>query len=184
MNSLWIWTGATSLFTVAIYKYYKNGRIAKHVQNLTEQAINKYVELKWCLLDEKTKIAEAGGTADGTEEENFPVIDNQKHYIIYADRDAYYITFKTEPPRSYICDAPDIISDIIVVKNPTDSTDPTDPTSLLRKYITMCMGPSGNFDDGIPSIDQLKTIPELIQILKDVEKIIVNTDDMQEYIIR
>ena len=150
--------------------------ISKYATRAACFAIDKFVELKWAL-----KPVEATSENVVSSEPTHEWVIVTEHYKMYKMNEQIYITFNmSHEPSLHFEDGS--VEEIIVIRN--DDTK-VNPSPLLKDTIAKCGGHGCTYASGTPTLEQLRKLPspDLVEELKDVKKIIINTTSFDEHIV-
>ncbi len=145
--------------------------------NILSKSIDMYVELKWYFKSGDQEYEQA---KDEEVKKNIPVWDfKNADYGIYRINKEYFLSFKLDKDLSKIDfnDGTEILNIKIFKK---ESENPNENDKIIKETIKMCSGPNFTFPCGIPTLNQLRKFKDEFA---DVNKIIVNMTNYEEYII-
>ncbi len=176
-------TVSTALIGGAVGYYVgKHGDVNTGVVKLASRAIDLYVEAKWMLVGlisptDKDK-------AEAAEEIQIKWHAETEHYKIYELQGKVYITFNADykPVLHLEDDSIDEVS--VILKNGKRAA----PSDRLIELLTKCAGHGCSYKSGVPTLDQLRLLPDEIlgevkEELSQVKKIIINTVQFEEHIL-
>jgi hypothetical protein len=155
--------------------------LRRHTAHLACVAVDKYIDLKWQLTGKSASVELE--RLDDTPEpvcivEESTIHSSLKH-VMYSNNGVLYLYFGDTLPHTLHQDD-DSIENIIIHTNNGENL--INHNETLAKYIKMCIGPNGS--SPLPSINQLRSILELTDMLYNVDKIIVNmSESLRELII-
>lgn len=162
---------AGSLATLA---YSNRQSLALHTM---DYAVNKYVDLKWALWGAPELDKEMDGVIER------PRVLRTEPHMEYTYNGSTYIL---HPHKSVHNDhelpavdelSIDAIADVVIHGIFSPETE-----DLITTYIKQLSGPHGDFHEMSPSIAMLHPFISK-DLLEGIEKIIVNTEDLKEYVL-
>ncbi len=176
-------TISTALIGGAVGYYYgKHGDVNAVVVKAASRAIDLYVDAKWMVLGlispaDKEKEEDEGDLEIKWHSET-------EHYKIYELNGKVYITFNSDyKPVLHLED--DSIDEVSVILQNGKRAVPSD---RLIELLTKCAGHGCSYKSGVPTLDQLRMLPDEIlgevkEELSLVKKIIINTVQFEEHVL-
>lgn len=156
--------------------------IWRKTKYMVDQVLGTYINLKWKYLGEP----DIGSNINqGQSDVRCTVVTREDDYILYQYKDGFYLTTDNEPPiindidMSY--DSTERISEIIINgKDGEIMSDSDDNAAKIDDVLRLLAGPLCDLSN--VTIDTLKILDASIDTF-NIEKIIVNTEHMHEYIL-
>lgn len=164
-NLFLVGLGLTVSTTLA-YKYAPH--LALHA---VKTGIATYVDLKHWLYP--TKHTDSPSQSQSQQSLNIDLVNRNNRFTIYRVNDRTYITFDQVPVHDKL--HLDEVEDIIIVP------DTVDAPAELHIVIHQLSGHYGDFHNCVPFLDDVRHVYP--QLDTDIEKIIINTRNMEEYVI-
>lgn len=174
------------LGVLSISAYLFNKQLIYGVYVFTDWTINKFVDFKW-------KYIGKSETEQCSNESRLCPMIKVGNMLIYEYRNIQYISLDLKPQYVHDLDQaydPDErIDSIILYRAQEDGSmvklvsEQTSDWKLLNSTLTSLAGPMFDFHGKLPNIDQIKTIIPNLDLLENVTKIIINTENLREFVL-